>query len=462
MFRTVISHLIGMSGNSYFDGKLRDLLVTVGNIERYCGKVSVGIRKLIGSKPHVGLADILLRCSRITGKCKVCLRIKIRTEFQIITGYGMIIAVVYGGITVSGDSNRHIDRVDRLVTVGNIKCYGSEVIIGVCKLILGKAHFRRSRISTGCLSGSAESKVSYRIKRITDFHIIAGHTMRITIKIRCIIVSGNRYRYVNRINCLVTISNVKRYRTKVRIRIFKLICRKTHVGCSSLGTSGLCGPTEYEIIIYIIKIRISSSGITGYSMLLAVISTGVVCSGNRYRYINWIDCLITIGYIKRYRSEVCIRIGKLICSKTHVGGSGIGTRGFCGSAKCKVCLSIKVITNLYFIAGHTMRITIIICSVIASGNCYRDIDRIDRQIAISSNHKCNSFKVIIRIGELIDSKVHVGRSSIGTIYKISSAKCKVILGIKGITNLYIITGYTMLFSIIVRSTIVSGNRYRYT
>ena len=189
------------------------------------------------------------------------------------------------------------------------------------------------------------------------------------------VCSGNRYRYINLINRLITISNFKCYCTKVRIVISKHVRSKAHVCGSEICPRSLSGPRKCDIRIYIIKSRVGSGSITGYGMLLAIIIIRAIITGNRYRYINRVDLLITINYIKGNLIIIKVRIviRKHGCSKTHAGSSGISTLRFCSSAKRKVCRSIKIIIDGHLISGHTMLFSIIVRSTIVTGNRYNNL-----------------------------------------------------------------------------------------
>ena len=114
-------------------------------------------------------------------------------------------------VTSDCDDN-FINWNDCHITICNVECYCSEVLIVVCELVCRQIHVGCAFICSGSCRITTECEICFLIERVADFDIVAADAMLFTIISRGIMVAGNCYCHrafcdfkitLNILNCIV-------------------------------------------------------------------------------------------------------------------------------------------------------------------------------------------------------------------------------------------------------------------
>ena len=391
-----------------------DCLVTIRDLEGYVCKVVVPVRELVCRQAHVRCACICSLSCRIASEYEVFVYIiQIIACCCCISGYTMVLSIVWSGVARTSDGNGHINWIDGLVAVGYLEGYGLEVAVRVGELLCRQAHLSRTSIRSGSFCIATEGEVLRNIvQSAVRCCCITCYSMFCTVVICCVVCTDDCYLRINRIDGLVAVRYVEGYCSKVRICVFELVCRKSHISCSGIRSLSKHCSAECEVLRDIVQTAVYGCCVALYAVRIAVVVDCVICTDDGDYYVDWSDRLITICYVEGYCSEVRICVLELVCRKAHVGRADICSFRFCSTAEPEVLRYIVQITvNCCCVAVYTV-VRTIICSRIAGtgdGNCY--IDRCNRLVAIGYV-KGYLRKVLIIVCELICCQTHIGRAGI--------------------------------------------------
>ena len=183
---------------------------------------------------------------------------------------------------------------------------------------------------------------------------------------------------------LITVCNAKCNCLEVRVRICELVCSKTHVGSTNISPCSFCSSGEGEVHVfagYDIERIISSSSITAYTVLVAVVFVRCMVTNNGDLNVNRSDLLVTISHIER-NIKVVIIVGKLAHSKTHISLTCISSGCFCSTTEGEVLIiafyDIECTVSRSSVTAYAMLFTIIICAVVSTNDGNSNFKFVDR------------------------------------------------------------------------------------
>ena len=236
----------------------------------------------------------------------------------------MLNSIIYNSIRMTGNSHRHFGyRINGLPTIGHIKDYRSKVVVGVVEMLSNQFHIGGTCKSSYSGITTTESKVTLRIKRITDGDFIANHTMFSTIIYYRVDMTVNSHRHFRNWSYrLVSISHHKSHLREVIVGIGKLFNSQTHVGGTRIGSGYYSCTTETEVISRIKRIANADNVITAHLVRLSIVFYCTVMTTNHHsHFIKCVNLLPTIRHVKDNRSKVVVSIFKLFSGQPHIGGA---------------------------------------------------------------------------------------------------------------------------------------------
>ena len=146
VFFTVIIRCIVRADDRHSHINRVNGLITVNHFEGHCLEVFVGICELVGRQAHVGGTGIRAGSCGFTTEGEITLFVKRIADIHIVAAYCMLSAIIVNCTIMSGDGNKHIDRVDRLITIGHNESDFREIVVLIAELFSSQAHFGRSGI----------------------------------------------------------------------------------------------------------------------------------------------------------------------------------------------------------------------------------------------------------------------------------------------------------------------------
>ena len=177
-----------------------------------------------------------------------------------VTAHAMLITVIIDRAMGTHNGDRHINRVNLLVTVRHVERHRAEVRVRVGKLVqlpgIGtlQAHVRSTGIGAlggddtihqGGIRGRCEGKVTGHIVQSgVSRGRVARHRMLLTVIVGGIVGTDNRNDNINRVDLLVTVGHVEGHRAEVGVRVGELVrCTgittlQTHVRGTGIGAFG--------------------------------------------------------------------------------------------------------------------------------------------------------------------------------------------------------------------------------
>ena len=480
MALAIISDLVTTLGNGHNRIDLADRLVAVIDREGYFLKVSIFVRKLVSVQAHVFGARVSLRRCRDFGhlfcRCKgeICRRIQIGVGLHFITGDRMRFTVVGRGVVCTGDGYGRVDRVDRLIAVRHFEGDLGKVRALIGKLFFCQTHVRGAGILLRRSCFAAESEVVYRIEVAAEFHIISGDGMVFAVIIRRVGMTGDGHNhFINGCDGLIAVRHIEGNVCEVSICIRKQLRQKAHI-CGAFvrpGDQGVCRHAfrgrEGEVS-FLIQVTGDIHVVSADTVGLTVKGVRAVVSGNRYRRVDLLNCLVAVRHIEFYSTEIRVRVRKLRGFQAHVLGAGIGLLRFVCSAEGNVM--INIIQRGICCSGisrHRMLFAIVRCDIIGTDHCYGHIDGLDHQSTVF-DHEGHIFEVAILVLEIFRLQIHIIGAGIRSVHAgvRGALQLEVILGVQcgihtvDLDALHSVARYGMLRAVIVAFAAVLSDRYR--
>ena len=459
MFSSIIVGSVFMTSdcNNHFINRC-DGLVAVGYIEGDICKVLICVCKLLCCKAHIGGTFFGSCCSCFTTECEIIFCVEVVADLYIITLYTVLSSIIGGCIMMTCNGDCHIDRIDGLITIGNVEGYLLKVRIGVCKLFCRKIHFGCSNIGSCRFCITAECEILIHIVQIGICCCgISGYSMLPTIVISRIGITNNRdYNFSLRCDNKLSINDPKCYICKVLIGVCEIFCFQLHVVAACIGSADTVAATECEVC-FLIKRVADLYAISGYSMLCAIILNLATVLSYGYSDINRGDDELPINNHKCYISKVLICVCEIFWLQLHIVAACFGSADTVCSGECKVFFSIELIAEFYIITGNSMRCAIVINFITVLSYGYSDIDWIDGLETIG-NIESYFCEVGVGICKLFRLQAHLRCSNISSCCKCSTSKCEVLRYIIQLAICFCcITTHLMNAAIIVLSMIITNN-----
>ena len=154
MLAAIIVGSVVRTSNGHCHINRVDGLVTIRHIEGNGCEVSVGVGELICCQTHVRRSGIRPRCSSVTAEREVdivaCHLVQGVACFCSITCHRVCCAIIVSDVVRTSNGHCHIDRINGLITIGNIEGHCAEVAVNVGELTCCQTHVRRSGIRSRC------------------------------------------------------------------------------------------------------------------------------------------------------------------------------------------------------------------------------------------------------------------------------------------------------------------------
>ena len=268
----------------------RNGLITILHLEGHRAEVIVRIMELVCSKTHVRRTlNGSLRHSRTT-EGKVSRGVKVIAERNIVTAHAVFITIVGSHIMMTRNRHRHVDRVDRHLTVGNAEVHRAKVAVRVSEQALGQVHVGRTDIRTRCCSRTCELDVMIHIVQ----HILAScrvtrRCVRLTVVRSRHRITRDRHRHVNRVDRHLTVGHLEGHRAEVAVRVGELVCGEAHIGRTGIRSRCRGRTAEGEAIVDIVQGIRTSSRVACRSVRLAVVRCRLSVTRDGHRHIDRIN-----------------------------------------------------------------------------------------------------------------------------------------------------------------------------
>ena len=451
-----------VSGDRYGHVDRVNGLITIRHVEGNRLEVRVRICELTGGQAHRCGTGIGAGSRGPAAEGEVILHIIERIIHSGgIAAYAVFRTIVVRGIVGTDDGYRHVNRVNRLITIRHVEGNRLEVRVRIYELTGCQAHIRCACIGAGSFRCAAEGEVILNIiKRIIRSGGVAAHGVFFTIIIRGITGANDGHRHIDRGNDLITVIYNKTDIDEVVICVLKVIGCQTHV-CGSSVCAGCFRSSDKAEISFLIQLAADFNIIALDTVFRTIIRLCIIVSGDGHSHRDRINGLITILHDKGDIREVRVIIPELTACQAHLRCTGIRTGRGGSTAEGKVSNCIERITDFHIIISSGMFRTIVIGRVMVTRDSHNNrVDRGDRLISIH-HIEGNSLKVPIVIAELFRSKAHVGSTDMCACgFRGFTKEAEVISAIKRVADFDIVAADLMLFTVISSCIVMSGDRYR--
>ena len=271
----------------------------------------------------------------------------------------------------------------------------------------------------------------------------------------CIVMAGNRNGRIDLRDFLITVGNHEGNRAKVCILIDKLVGSQTHFGLARVCPLYFIVSGEGEVVCSVQRIA-DFCIVAGNSMLLSVIGSGVLVTGDGYGNGNRGDFLFAVLYIKGYSAKVAVFVRELSGSQIH--RSGADGFPFCtgSAAEFKISFLVEVVFNFHVITGDGMLLTVVRIGSSVSGDMNGNIDLIDLLIAVCHIEN-NVREVGIAVGEVRRDQAHLRFAGILPGRGLRAVEGYVTFLVQRIADYHIITANGMILSIVIADIVMAGN-----
>ena len=200
-------------------------------------------------------------------------------------------SVVNLGVAVSRQINQFRDRIDINPAVRHNEDDITEVCIDVCKLapmfLVGirradKTHVGLTHNGSDSFGASAEREVIFRIQRVIDVHVVAGHFMfRAVVRLSVRMARDRNNHRVKRQNLHPAVRHNEGHIGEVGILILEVADRQTHVRRADFRAFRRRVAAECEVS-YRVQRVIDLHVVAGYFMFLTVVRLSVRMARDRY------------------------------------------------------------------------------------------------------------------------------------------------------------------------------------
>ena len=413
MIFTVVVSFTAVFFDSHSHINRINLLETIRHTEGDRSKVTVNILKLLSGQTHVSLAGVSpLRCC-CAAEGKVCFLVERVADLCLKATDTVLCPVIICCVVGAGNGHCHIDRMNRQITVCNLKDDFGEIAVIVIELIILEAHVcgaricsENRRILVHTLSG-CEVKIFFLVKRIADLCLIAVNAVLSAVIRKRAGTSGNRHHhFVYRCDGLIAVCNFECHIFEVFVCVRELVILQAHLLSSDRGLCGFRRSAEGEILAYIVQITVCLCSITAHLVLFSIINRGVIFTGDGNFSINCFDCLESIRNLEGHSTKVKIGVRKLPGLQPHVCGAGVYSFRLSCTAESKVGFLIQRVIDLYIISADGMLSAVIRIAPGMTGDGHRYIDRFDNQLTVN-DRKAHLIKIPVYVLEVFRFKLHV-------------------------------------------------------
>ena len=253
---------------------------------------------------------------------------------------------------MTGDSHRHVNRLDGLITVNHVEAH-QELVIRVGEVSSIKIHERSTDIRSTSSSVSIELDSRSRIIAVVSDMIficrmtldrsnhIARNGMRRSTIISSINVTRNIHNHNTcRHNLQPTVSHIEG-NVKVVVGVGELAFVQAHVINTHRSTRSNCIATKDDVCGVIMGVgRIDGITSNGNQVVRKLLD--VVITRNQNLNVSLVYSQITIRHIESHICECGVEILELSFCKTHVGGTHRRSRHHGSAIEGEVCRSIRI------------------------------------------------------------------------------------------------------------------------
>ena len=235
----------------------------------------------------------------------------------------MLLAVIRRGTAVLGDGDGDLaDRVDRLEAVGHFEGDGTEVLVGVLELLLGKAHIGGADAGALSLGGAVEREVVLGVQRVADLDIVAGDGVLLAVVRGGVVVADDGDGHIDRGNLERAVGHLERD-VEVLVVVRELRLREAHRVGVDVRALGDLGAAEGEVGLLVE--RVADLDLVALDLLLlAVVRLAVLVArdGDGDRAGGDLDGRVLLdveGHV-----EVAVRVGELVLRQAELGLANVG------------------------------------------------------------------------------------------------------------------------------------------
>ena len=451
---------IAVSGHRNAHADRIDFYETIRHIEGDIAKVFVIVDKLTSSQSHVCGAGISPCCGRRSVEGEIVRRIQIVAEGNIVAADAVFCTVIGCCDLMSGNGHRRADRTDRLITIRHFKGHCTKIRIRIGELFCRQTHICRSGIGLRCGCCTIEGEVVIHIvQRAVCCRGVSAHSMLSAVIAGRIVCTDNRYRHIDRVNGLIAIRHFKGYSAKIRIGIGKLAGSQSHLGGARICPDSFLFTVESKVVSYIVQAIVCCRSIPCYLVFCAIIIRGIIRTNDRHRHIDGADLHKTIRYIKSDIGEIAAGIDKIGSTQTHLAGSGILPGNSRRSIEGEIVFRIQRIARRYVVAFGGVILAVKVSRCIRAGNGYLNAVYRRNLLVAVCYHEGHSTEIGVVICKLTFIQAHIFGTGIFPGRHRRSVEAEIIFRIQRIADLYIITGDSMLFTVVLRGIVMAGNRY---
>ena len=211
---------------------------------------------------------------------------------------------------MTGDRDGDVDRVDRHRAVDHVEQHRGEVGVLVLKLIRRKPHVGRAGVGTANVRCAAEGEVRLGVQRVAEGDVIAGDRVDFAVVVDRFGVTGDDDGRVDRVDRHVAVGHVEGDGSEVRVQVFKLIGRKSHVGGADVGGLGGIIPAKGEVG-FGVQVVAERYVIPADAVRLAVKVGFRRMTGHGNGHVDRYDRHVAVGHVKCDGGKVFALIRKL-------------------------------------------------------------------------------------------------------------------------------------------------------
>ena len=378
VFFAVIGRVIGSTGNGHRRFDRLDHQLTIHDGEYHVREVVIDVREVGSLQFHVIAGGIGTAHAVISAEGEVVLSVQSVVERHIITGHGMLFAVIVSFAFMLSDGHGHIDRINHQLAVHDLELNVFKIRVGVREVTGLQCHVITGGVGAAHAISSAEGEICLGIQRIVNTNIVTGHGMFCAVIVHFSAVFGDCYFRGDRVDLLVAVGHIECHRAKVRIGVGKQVLRQAHLGLAGVSPGRRGCSVELDVRIHVIQLVARCCGVAADAVVFAVIVGSIVRADHGHGHIDRFDLLITVGHFKGHGTKILIGIGKLFLRQAHSGLAGVSP------FRCDCSVELDIFVNVIqlaarccSIAADTVAFTVIIGAVVRADHGHCHIDWID-------------------------------------------------------------------------------------
>ena len=172
-------------------------------------------------------------------------------------------------------------------------------------------------------------------------------------------MSRDRYGNVDGVHRNIAVRHVEGYGREVRVRVRELLRRKPHSRRARVGLRRRRVAAEREVGFFI-KLVAHFHVVALDGVRFAVIVHGIGMSRDRYGNVDGVHRHIAVRHVEGYCREVRVCVHKLLRRKPHSRRARVGLRRRSVAGEREVRFIVERVSDLRVVAGHGMRLAVVV------------------------------------------------------------------------------------------------------